>query len=455
MMQTFYRYILTALFTFSLLFVGSALFAQEEDEEEQGGYEDLLFKEVEVENPMYYPVVSIGSGMFSYFGEFGNEMTGVGDMPPLKVNVYHYLDTDHNFRINVFGMVGSLYGSMHEIENVEKYNGITNFQTDIIALGLNTEYGFGHFYENRPKLRPFIALGVEMLVFDPKSDISGLNGDYDWSDQIIRRDYNYDFNMRNSNVFELDNFNQNSPAFTLDIGFDFSLSERVAVRVGNAVHYTLTDVIDGIPYKNGDGDVIGNSMNDILNFSYFTIGWDPFSESKTKVEELLVADIGDDFDYTAIADQDRDGILDLHDDCPDNPRGVAIDTTTGCPLDSDEDGIPDYKDEGPNTPKGAMVDENGVELSEDEVVEQLNLDMRAVEHEEAYMVPISAGWRSSKYSDVEGELEIPGKFKSVDKDGDGEISYSELLDAIDAYFNNESDFTANDVYELNDFFFAQ
>jgi hypothetical protein len=455
MMQTFYRYILTVLFTFSLLFVGSALFAQEEDEDEQGGYEDLLFKEVEVENPMYYPVVSIGSGMFSYFGEFGNEMTGVGDMPPLKLNVYHYLDTDHNFRINVFGMVGSLFGSMHEIENVEKYNGITNFQTDIIALGLNTEYGFGHFYESRPKLRPFIALGVEMLVFDPKSDISGPNGDYDWSDQIIRRDYNYDFNMRNSNVFELDNFNQNSPAFTLDIGFDFSLSERVAVRVGNAVHYTLTDVIDGIPYKNGDGDVIGNSMNDILNFSYFTIGWDPFSESKTKVEELLVADIGDDFDYTAIADQDRDGILDLHDDCPDNPRGVAIDTTTGCPLDSDEDGIPDYKDEGPNTPKGAMVDENGLELSEDEVVEQLNMDMRAVEHEEAYMVPISAGWRSSKYSDVEGELEIPEKFKSVDKDGDGEISYSELLDAIDDYFNNESDFTANDVYELNDFFFAQ
>jgi Ca2+-binding EF-hand superfamily protein len=43
----------------------------------------------------------------------------------------------------------------------------------------------------------------------------------------------------------------------------------------------------------------------------------------------------------------------------------------------------------------------------------------------------------------------------VDKDGDGEISYSELLDAIDDYFNNESDFTANDVYELNDFFFAQ
>jgi hypothetical protein len=454
-MRKFYQNIIRTFFTFSFLLVVSVGFAQEEDEGEEGGYEDLLFKEVEVENPMYYPVVSVGSGILSYFGEFNNEMTGVGDMPPLKINVYNYLDSDHNFRANMYGMIGSLYGGMNEIENVETYNGITNFRTDIIALGVNTEYGFGHFYENRPKLRPFISLGVEILVFDPKADITGTNGEYDWDDQIIRRDYDYEFNMRSGDVFELENFSQNSPAFTFDIGFDFSLSERVAVRVGNAVHYTLTDVLDGIPYKNGDGDVIGNSTKDILNFSYFTIGWDPLSESKTKVEELLVADIGDDFDYTAIADKDRDGILDLHDDCPDNPRGVAIDTTTGCPLDSDEDGVPDYKDEGPNTPKGAIVDENGVELSEDEVVNEMNLDMRAVEHEEAYMVPISAGWRSSKYSDVEGELEIPEKFKPVDKDNDGEISYSELLDAIDAYFNNESDFTANDIYELNDFFFAQ
>jgi len=71
------------------------------------------------------------------------------------------------------------------------------------------------------------------------------------------------------------------------------------------------------------------------------------------------------------------------------------------------------------------------------------------------MVPVSAGWRSSKYSNMEGDIEIPEKFKSVDNDNDGEISYEELLDTIDAYFNNESDFTANDIYELNDFFFAQ
>lgn len=453
-MQRVPKYISKAFVILLFLFSAVTLVAQEEDEE-AGGYEDLLFKEVEVENPMYYPVVSVGTGIFSYYGEFDNDVVGIGDMPPLKLNVYHYLDAGHNFRVNLFGMWGSVSGSMHEIEDVEKHNGITNFQTDIFALGLNTEYGFGHFYDQRPKLRPFLSVGVEMLIYEPKSDIVGPNGEYDWDDQIVRRNYDYGFNMRSNNVFGIDDFSQNSPAFNFDIGFDFTLSKRVAIRVGNAFHYTLSDNIDGIPYKNGDGDVIGNSMNDILNFSYFTIGWDPFSESETRVEELMVADIGDDFDYTAIADQDRDGILDLYDECPDNPRGVAVDTTTGCPIDSDGDGVPDYKDEESNTPKGAMVDENGVEMSEEEVLNEMNLDLTPVNRDDLYMVPVSAGWRSSKYSDMEGDIEIPEKFKSVDQDNDGEISYEELLNAIDAYFNNESDFTANDIYELNDFFFAQ
>jgi len=453
-MDKIHTYFPAFLLTLLFFFASEVVFSQEEDDEEAGGYEDLLFKEVEVENPMYFPVFNVGAGIFSYIGEFQNDLEGLGGVPPMKINVYHYLDRDHNFRINMFGMLGSVTGSMHEIENVEKYNGITNFQTDLFALGLNVEYGFGHFYKQRPKLRPFLAVGVEMLIFDPKSDISGLNGEYDWSDQIVRRDYDYEFNMRSNNVFDL-TYSQNSPAFVFDLGFDFTLSDRVAVRVGNTFHYTLTDVIDGVPYKDGDGDVVGNASNDLLNFSYFSIGWDPFSESKTKVEELMAVDISGDFDYTAIADKDRDGVLDLADDCPDNPRGVAIDTTTGCPLDTDNDGIPDYKDKEKQSPPGAIVNEDGVEMSEDEILSQINMDRAAVNREDAYMVPISTGWKSSKYSNVEGDLKIPDKFKSVDKDNDGEISYQELLDSIDAFFNNESDFTANDIYELNDFFFAQ
>ncbi|MFW5944653.1 MAG: hypothetical protein ACOCTU_05280 [Bacteroidota bacterium] len=442
-----------------VLFIPYLIVAQEEEQQEGQSYEDLLFKEVEVENPVYYPVLSVGTGILDYFGEMSNNMEGFGTLPPLKLNVYHFLDNQQNFRVNIFGMSGNLNGSFNELPEEEvlmdQYEGITNFQTDLLALGFNFEYGFGHFYSQKPKFRPFIALGGEVLIYNPKSDYMSDDEPYKWyNEQITLRDYNYDYNLRNTNLFEVSNFSQNTPAVTLDVGFDFALSDRVAVRVGASGHYTFTDMLDGIPYKNGDGEIIGNKLPDILSFTYVTFGWDPFSESETQTVERLYADVSDDFDYTAIEDTDRDGIVDLHDECPDNPRGVPIDTTTGCPLDSDDDGVPDFRDKEKYSSEGAIVNEEGVEMTTDEVIDSLNYNLAAVDRNEAYMVPVSSGF-SSEYSNVEGELEIPDKFKSVDKDDDGDISYDELLQAIDDFFNDRSDFNANEIYELNDFFFAQ
>ncbi len=456
MNQTTSRFIL--IIALLMLFPALAMAQEEEEEEDQrGGYEDLLFKEVEVENPVYYPVLSVGTGIFNYIGEMSNDMEGIGTLPPLRINVYHFLDSKQNFRVNLFGMAANVNGSFHDIPESDvlssKYEGITNFQTEILALGLNFEYGFGHFYQERPKFRPFIALGGEMLIFNPRSDYLKNDQPYNWDDQVTLRDYNYDYNLRNANVFDLSSYSQNTPALTLDIGFDFALSSRVSIRISNGFHYTFSDLLDGIPYKDGDGNVVGNKQPDMLNFTYFTIGWDPFSESETKTMERMFADISEDFDYTVIADTDRDGITDLHDDCPE--QGTMIDSTTGCPLDSDGDGVPDFKDQQANTPSGAIVNEKGVELSEQEVIDKLNYNMVAVNRQDAYMIPVSTGWSSHYRSDQKGELTIPEKFKPIDDDGDGEISYDELLNAIDRFFNGESDFNANDIYQLNDFFFAQ
>jgi len=375
------RLSLSIFFLVLMLSLPSFLMAQEEEEEqpEAQSYEDLLFQEVEVENPVYYPVLSVGTGMLSYYGELNNNMQDFGTLPPLKINVYHFLDNQQNFRVNIFGMSGNLSGSFNELpeedELMNKYNGITNFQTDILAMGLNLEYGFGHFYSQRPKFRPFLALGGEVLIYNPKSDYMKDGSPYDWhSEQIILRDYNYDYNLRHANLFDV-SYNQNTPAVTLDVGFDFSLSSRVSVRVGASGHYTFTDLLDGIPYKDGDGDVVGNEL-------------------------------------------------------------------------------PDYRDTEEYSSEGAIVNEEGEEMSDDEVISSMNYNLVAVDRSDAYMVPVTTSF-SSKYTSVEGELEIPDKFKSVDKDNDGDISYDELLQAIDKFFNGQSGFIANEIYELNDFFFAQ
>ena len=48
-------------------------------------------------------------------------------------------------------------------------------------------------------------------------------------------------------------------------------------------------------------------------------------------------------------DQDKDGVTDDKDECPDTPLGVEVDEK-GCPKDRDKDGIPDYQDDCPDDP---------------------------------------------------------------------------------------------------------
>lgn len=59
-----------------------------------------------------------------------------------------------------------------------------------------------------------------------------------------------------------------------------------------------------------------------------------------------------------IQDQDKDGVEDAKDKCPNTPEGIKV-NKKGCELDSDGDGIFDSKDSCPNTKIGFIVDEKG------------------------------------------------------------------------------------------------
>jgi len=52
-------------------------------------------------------------------------------------------------------------------------------------------------------------------------------------------------------------------------------------------------------------------------------------------------------------------------------------------------------------------------------------------------------------------MPIPGKFKAVDADGDGYISFDELVKAINDFFDSSSTLTSKDINELQEFFFEQ
>ncbi|MGH9258549.1 MAG: OmpA family protein [Acidimicrobiales bacterium] len=69
-------------------------------------------------------------------------------------------------------------------------------------------------------------------------------------------------------------------------------------------------------------------------------------------------------DALGCTDVDGDGVVDPQDGCANTPAGVRVDAS-GCPLDADRDGVSDAADRCPSTPAGARVDANGCPLDSD------------------------------------------------------------------------------------------
>ena len=472
-----YRLILTVL----LSALGLVGFAQEDDEY----WNKLLNEEVEVENPVYKPVISLGTGVFGFFGDIKNPGTNIlsGKMG-YKLNISTLVGKKNYFKLNFFGIIGSLSGQDFNISRRMQLAPLplddlgtaiypnSAFSTELYQFGGSFEYGFAHLIGNLKQFRPFISIGISTIVYSPKGDLTykkngvpeyyhfwadGTIRDFSqsgadaWRAQPISFDRNYETDLSKANLFDRGTYSQNSFAIPVEVGFDFYLSERVNLRIGTAVNYTLTDLLDNYDSKVAKKiGLKGKGYNDIFTFTYFTMNFDLFSDPKTMMIEKMFADL-DNFDYEVLlADQDNDGILDMSDQCLDTPTGVVVDTT-GCPFDSDNDGVYDYLDKEANTSKGTTVDEDGVQLSEGKLSEMFETK-NAVLRKEIKVIPVAKIWtRSITYASGV----IPDKFKSVDTDGDGYISFQELLKTIDDYFDEKTNLKPEDVYELNDFFFSQ
>ncbi|MGW8316431.1 MAG: hypothetical protein ACWGNV_12580, partial [Bacteroidales bacterium] len=115
------------------------------------------------------------------------------------------------------------------------------------------------------------------------------------------------------------------------------------------------------------------------------------------------------------------------------------------------DGVPDYMDVEQDTRPGVWVDPDGMTVTEEEFQSRLAYRDRAMNRDEvaAYMDMVLAAYMTGE------QVEIPDKFKPLDTDLDGYLSYEELLYAIDRYFDYQLDLSLDELRDLNEFFFSQ
>ncbi|MFA5648453.1 MAG: hypothetical protein WC951_09085 [Bacteroidales bacterium] len=480
------KFLLFCLSAILITISASKSFSQDIDEEY---YESLLTKEVEVLNPVYKPVMYMGAGVVHFLGDIQSP----GSSPLLGTEAYKAgvsipFGKKNNFKWNVFVLFGgSLQGHDFEISKgiqnrqdllTSNDDGLifhnSSFKTKFLEIGVSAEYNFGHFFGKSKRFRPFISAGVAVLpITGYYTNEKNAAGDYYhfWDDGTIRNLPINDPNAFKATIVKFENgyeqnfsntkyyddlgieYPQTSFVIPLEFGFDFHLSYRMNLRIATSLHYVFSDLLDSFnPEIAKKFNIPGNySGNDMFMFTNVSLNFDLFSDPEMIRVERLFADITGAFDYEILfADQDRDQVFDWLDECPDTPLGVAVDSL-GCPFDSDGDGIPDYLDKEPNTPSGAIVDESGVQLTP-EALAQLFDKPTAVRREDVKVMPVAPIW-TRNISFTPGV--IPEKFKQVDKDGDGYISFQELMKAIESFFDGSLKLNVEEIYELNNYFFSQ
>jgi hypothetical protein len=412
---------------------------------------------------MFKPIASLGIGVLNFYGEVANSLNSpsIGYYAG-TFNLAAFMDPHRYFLANFRVMRGTLGGNEYSYSDLTRN---LNFESALTSFGFMLEYRFGHLLAENALVRPYISLGIESINFSAKGDLtdaSGLAYHY-WSDGSIRdldestpdpglaatlhRDYRYetDLRLRDQQEFGLGDYNQRTLGFPVEAGLHFRIDRRASFSMGVSYHYTLTDMMDNVAYEGTS--IRGNKGNDSYLFTHVAFHYDLFKPRETP-EELYPAEGA--YDPIMFEDDDGDGVRDWVDRCQGTPENVVVDTT-GCPLDGDGDGVPDYLDLEQDTRPGAWVDPDGVTVTEEEFQSRLEYRNRAMKREEVanYMDMVLPAYMTGE------PVEIPDKFKPLDVDQDGYLSYEELLLSIDQYFDYRLDLTLEELRELNEFFFSQ
>jgi hypothetical protein len=328
-------------------------------------------------NGLLKPTIGFGAGMLSFFGDVGNQHAGgdplvtrLGYEVRASVPLTRWLDAD---LFAIHGQVGV---------NERDYLRNHNFESRITLGGAQLRYNFQPLVRRDRAVEPFLSVGFESVEFLSKTDLRDAQGRtyHYWSDGTIRdiaedapnagsaveiqRDYTYESDVRELDRDGFGKYREQAFAIPVGVGARMDIGHGFDLRIGATMHFTTTDLIDGIT-ENSQGERKGEAGNDRLLYTGFSLGYAIPLARKPKKTRFQTPLNGEQLDAIVLGDDaDGDGVKDFADECPDTPAGVKVDAK-GCPMDGDGDGVPDDRDDELNTAPGALVDSRGVTLTDD------------------------------------------------------------------------------------------
>ncbi len=328
--------------------------------------EDLIFK----------PQLSVGLGMLTFYGDIGRNNEGYHPMLGRIATTLRLINPLNEFLdVGFYVLFGEI--SVNERSLIRNLN----FKSNIRTGGITFNYNFNHLLSKTRIVEPYIHVGFESIEFLSKTDLKDANGNtyHYWSDGSIKdlaesdpnalnavdivRDYTYESDIREQNFDGFGKYAERTFAVPLEIGFNLYTGKKLKFRVGSAMHFTFSDLIDGVTDQS-IGDRVGTSDNDKLLFTHFAMSYDFNVKPRKKPVKPIDLDL-EQYLQEDTLDSDGDLIVDHIDKCAKTPLGLTVDEY-GCPLDDDLDGVYNSLDQELLSIEGAKVNNIGVTLTNED-----------------------------------------------------------------------------------------
>jgi hypothetical protein len=335
----------------------------------------------EYEQP-YSPTIGFGVGTIGFYGDLNDKNYGSPFSANPGFNVYIIQPIEDYLSVKFNLMIGNVREEERSLERN------LNFESELRAGSILLEYNFDHFLPKDRKITPFVTSGIEVVEFNPKSDLKAFGGQtyHYWSDGTIRsidessansdqaiilqRDYDYETDIREVGFNNSTTYDERTLSIPVGVGITMHLNDQFDFRFESVMHLTFSDYLDGVTRRTREeytGSKRANANNDHFYYNGFSLSYNfqkvegapPFDDfreiDKTPIDFLATGNT---------EDFDNDGVIDLVDNCPNTPARVEVDSL-GCPVDTDNDGVPDYLDKEINTAYPQFANQEGVELTDE------------------------------------------------------------------------------------------